>query len=946
MTKEESSYTCTFKKASIIMKNWKFLPLFVLLFLTSFAWSQDMKVNGTVYDTTGTVPLKNAMAMAVRMKDSVLLGFTRTDKNGQFLLTGFPADTFALTIEHPNFDDKTYYILGHSENYEINIPSIVMPEALQDVEEVVIYAYKDPIYYKGDTLVYVADSFATHEGAVVEDLLKKLPGLSVDKDGKITSQGEEIGKVLVDGDEFFGDDPTIATKNLGADGIEQVQVYEKENEDGIGGSDEKIKVLDLKLKDDAKKGYFGRITGASDFALTPLGTNNEIGTNPFYEGELLLNKFNGAQKISVFALGTNTPRSNFGWGDMKKFGLENETTSGNRWNPNAGGNTSGVPQTLTAGIYFSDKIGKKKNTKIGFNYSYYNNYLDATSASRSEYFLSDTSYVTDDSTRNITDNESHRINFDLETQLDSLTTLRIKPSVRFDQGRTTNTDISDFFNSEGIQTLGTFVESDNDSKGVSVGGYASINRKFMKKKRELEVRYDIDYDNNQTDGSLVSRTNFYSTSTLTDSLQQAKVNDNGNSNHYGTVTYIEPIGKKFKLETEYLYQYGFSNQNRVTLDRNVSTGMFTDTNTTFSNIFDNTRQQHRLGVGLIYETSKHIVRGMVKARNINIDNVNRISNNTINQNINNILPQFRYTYKPTMGRRFNFNYRTSSDQPSINDLQPVPDNTNPNRIQEGNPDLKPNYVHSLNIQFNNWSALTGRYVYAGVFGSVTNDAFSTQVDYDAFGRTVSKTINVDGNGNAFLYSGAGFPILNRKIEFRPELNASYNRFTNIVLGEENTTNNYGITPGLNIEFRFFGDSVEFGINGKYSYNNAVSSLNGTRTPYSIENYGGYGNWRLPKGWGIGVDAAYTRNTQPGDGFFDTDFFVLNAEISKKFLKTQNLMISIVGNDILNQNINARREINGNIVTDYRTTIISRYFLLKATLRFNNRKTKEDDFKWH
>ena len=334
----------------------------------------------------------------------------------------------------------------------------------------------------------------------------------------------------------------------------------------------------------------------------------------------------------------------------------------------------------------------------------------------------------------------------------------------------------------------------------------------------------------------------------------------------------------------------------------------------------------------------------MRVRNIGIENVNRITNNVSNQNINNVLPQFRYSYKPTMGKRFNVNYRTSSQQPSINDLQPVPDNTNPNRIQEGNADLKPNYMHSMNLSFNSWSALTGRFVYAGAYGSITNDAFSSETDYDAFGRTVSKTINVDGNATAFLYSGAGIPILSRKIEFRPELNASYNRFTNIILGVENVTNNYGITPGLNIDFNLFGDSLEFGITSSYSYNNAVSSLNGTTTPYSIENYGGYAEWRLPNGWGIGTDMTYTRNTQPGEGFFNTDFFVLNAEISKKFLKTQNLMISLVGNDILNQNINARREINGNIVTDYRTTIISRYFLLKATLRFNNRRTKEDDFK--
>ncbi|PHR22280.1 MAG: hypothetical protein COA38_18215 [Fluviicola sp.] len=928
------------------MKNWKSLLLFASFFVTSFAWSQEMNVKGTVFDSTGTIPLHNAMAMAVRMKDSVLLGFTRTDENGEFELKGFPADTFALTIDHSDFDEKVYYILGHAENKEIVIPSIIMPMGMQDIEEVVIYAYKDPIYYKGDTLVYVADSFATHEGAVVEDLLKKLPGLTVDKDGKITAQGEQISKVLVDGDEFFGSDPTIATKNLGADGIAEVQIYEKENEDGIGGSDEKIKVLDLKLKESAKKGYFGRITGASDFALTPIGNNNEIGTSPFYEGELLLNKFNGAQKISIFALGSNTPRSNFGWGDMKKFGLENESGGGSRWNPGASGNTGGIPQTLMAGIYFSDKIGKNNKTKIGFNYSYYNNYLDATSASRSQYFLTDTSYVTDDSTRNITESQSHRINFNFETQIDSLTTFKIKPSIRFDQGRTTNTDISEFFDSNNSQTLGTFIESDNDSKGYSVDGYARLNRKFMKKKRELEIRYDLSYDKNNTDGSLDSRANYYSTTAENDSVVQSKINDNGNTNHYGTITYIEPIAKKLKLEIEYLYQYGFSDQNRLTLDKNEVTGLFTDTSTVFSNVFDNTRQQHRVGVGLLYESSKHTIHGTIRVRNIGIENVNRISQNVIKQSFDNVLPQFRYSFKPSMSKRFNVNYRTSSAQPSINDLQPVQDNTNPNRRQEGNPDLKPTYAHSLNLSFNNWSALSGRYVYAGAYGSLTNDAFSSETDYDIYGRTISRTINVDGNVSTYLYSGAGIPILGRKIEFRPQLNASYNRFTSYILGEENVTNNYGITPALDIDFNFFGDSLEFGINTSYSFNNAVSSLNGTTTPYSIENYGGYATLRLPNGWGIGTDGTFTRNVQPGGGFFSTSFFVLNAEVSKKFLKTQNLMISIVGNDILNQNINARREINGNVVTDYRTTIISRYFLLKATLRFNNRKAKEDDFKWH
>ncbi len=912
---------------------------------TSISWAQEMSVKGTVYDTTGQVPLKNAMVMAVRMKDSLLLGFTRTGVDGTFTLNGFEVDTFSLIIDHPVTDEKIYYMFGHADNKDITIPSIVMPSMSQELEEVVIYAYKDPIYYKGDTLVYVADSFKVGEGAVVEDLLKKLPGITVDRDGKITSQGKEINQVLVDGDEFFGSDPTIATKNLGADGIDEVQIYEKENDEGIGGDDEKIQVLDLRLKEDAKKGYFGRVSGASDFALNP--EKGAIGTNPFYEGELLLNKFSGAQKISVFALGSNTPRSNFGWGDMRKFGLENESSNGNQWNQGTTQNTSGIPQTLMAGIYFSDKIGKNKKTKIGFNYSYYNNYLDATSASQSTYFLTDSSYVTDDSTKNITRSETHRINLDFETQLDSLTQLEIKPSISFDAQKTEDLNVSDFFNNAGDRTIGTSVQYNSESQGYAINGRAVLTRKFMKKRRELELRYDLTQGETATDGLLDSRTTYFSGSLLNDTTRQSRDNSSLNTVHSGQATYIEPIGKKFRLEFEYLYQYGFNSQDRKTFDFNSATNSYESLNNALSNIFDNTRLQNRGGLAVGYETSKHSADIGLKFRNITIDNINLITDSTINQSINNFLPQFSYTYKPSMSKRISLRYRTSSEQPSINDLQPVPDNSNPNRVKVGNPNLIPNYLHSLNLNFNQWSALSGRYVYAGTSVGLTQNAFSTQTTYDNFGRAISKTVNVDGNAYAFLWAGAGFPLLGRKIELRPEFNGSFFRNNNLIGEATNTTDNFALTPALNTTFNFFGDSLEIGTQFRYSFNNAVSSLSGISTPFSIETYNAYFTWKLPKGFQIGTDGTFTRNNQPGDGFYDTQFFVLNAEVSKKFLKTQNLTIALLGNDILNQNVNARRQINGNITTDYRTTIISRYFLLKATLRFNNRKTKEEDFNgWH
>lgn len=924
------------------MKNLlKVLSVSILMFISFGANAQNMKITGTVYDTSGTQPLYQAMIMAVRVKDSLLLGFTRTNKSGEFTLTNFPVDTFTMVISHPRFDDKNIYIFGSADNFEINIPTIKMPSKAKELEEVMIYANKNPIFYKGDTLVYVADSFKVAEGAVVEDLLKKLPGIKIDKDGKITSQGQEINKVLVDGDEFFGSDPTVATKNLGADGVEQVQIYEKTDNETIGGSDEKIKVLDLKLKEEAKKGYFGRVSGASDLALTPL-SSDYTGSRPFYEGELLFNKFNSRQKISVFALGSNTPRSNFGRGDMNKFGLSNENGANrNFWEPDNTNNTGGIPQTFKAGVYYSNKFGKKQNTELLFNYSYYNDRLDSRSDSRSQYFLSDTTYYTEDLTRDKTLNESHNLNLTISSQIDSLTLLEFKPSFSLSNGTTESDYSSTFIGESGVESLSTSILNTNDSKGLQLNNTTRLYRKFKKKRRELEVRYDLNMKDNQNEGSLVT-VNDYKLYSIQDTVDQSKINNNSTMNHYGTVSYFEPLSKKMRIGFNYLYEYGLSEQFRESSDRvnGISTNIAIDS---LSNKFDNTRMQNRFGTELWWENGKHSVMGGAYVRNINIDNHNQVTDTIINQNINNVLPKFKYEYRPSMSKRFTVNYTTSSQAPSVNDLQPVQDNSNPNRVQVGNPDLRPNYVHNVMVNFNTWNALSGKYIWSGASYVLTDDAFATKTTFDQFGRTNSMTVNVDGNMSANLWAGGGYPILGRKIEFQPSLTAGFNRFNSFVGELENTTDNYSITPEMDIDIEL--DSLEIGLKSSYSYNNPKSSLSSvSNTPFSTQNYSMDIRWQLPLGFKFEIEGEYTKNSQPGSGFYDYEFFILNAEFSKKFLKTQNLVVSVKGNDILNQNINAQRTVNGNSITDYRTTIISRYYLLKVTYRFNNRKSREEDFK--
>ena len=468
-------------------------------------------------------------------------------------------------------------------------------------------------------------------------------------------------------------------------------------------------------------------------------------------------------------MGSNTPRSNFGWNDIRQFGLDNEPSSGGRWDQGAQGNTSGIPQTMRAGIYYADKIGKNKKARLNFNYSYYNERLDAISSSRSQYFLADTVYYTEDSTRNIRESQAHRINFEFEAPLDSFTTIRIKPSVNFDYSTNQEYDGQEFIDEDGNSTLATNAFNNYEGSGYTVDTRTSLKRKFRKKGRELEVIYDFELDNSETQGQLLTTSQFNNILVpFTDSVDQRKENISNSVNHYVDLRYTEPLNKNFRFETEYQYENGVFKRDKVTYDRNGQE--YTDRNDLFSNVFDTYRDQHWIGMKMVYEDSKHTVgfRGLV--RDIHIDNINQITGAVVSQNFTNFLPIFDYSYKPTKSKRLTFKYRTNSQQPSITDLQPVPDNTNPNSIRKGNPNLQPNYVHNLNLNFNSWQVFSGQFIWTGLSAVFTDNAFASSTSFNEYGQSESQTVNVDGNMFSNLYAGASFPLYKRIISIRPNAN--------------------------------------------------------------------------------------------------------------------------------------------------------------------------------
>lgn len=913
--------------------------LIIFLFCGLIAQAQNMTIKATVVDTNAKTIVRNAVGMVIRVRDSVLLDFKRTDKMGQFNFI-VPIDTVEFIIKHPEYGDYRSYIFGSKENNVFEMNPLAMPELSSEIEEVVIFAYKDPIYYRGDTLVYVADSFKVKENAVVEDLLKKLPGMSVDANGKITNQGKEIGKVLVDGDEFFGSDPTLATKNLAANGVDQVQVYEKDAEDG---SDEKIQVLDLKLKEEAKKGYFGKVNLA--------GGVNEI-TSPnkgFYESEFLLNKYSKDQKMAVFGLASNTPKTNFGFGDLFKFGISdgrnwmNESDDPSGFSDDNNNNSEGIPQTIKTGFYIDQKAWKGARVRLNYTYSQYD--VTAGSQSLSQYILTDTTYTTDVNNTNQEGYKQHAIGLKFTQQIDSLSRIEFEPKIDISNTSFKSNSFTRFLSESDTLTRTTEVNNNTESAGLSINSTVRYFKDFKKKNRKLLARYNMVSTNNISDGKL----NTFDYDKLTEdtiflgTFDQKKENRNTTLAHTAYLNYVEPIAKKWKAEFDYEYYKNANDQRKTSL--NPVSGEYVFVDSLFSNQFSSDRQQQRAGAFLIYENGKGRISVGSRIRNITIDNYNFITNTTINQRQVDVLPRVVLTYKFTQSSRLRVQYNTNSSLPSVDQLQPVRDNSSPTFIMKGNPDLRPNYTHTLNANYNMWSGLSGFYIYSGLSYTRQNDAFSTATSFEANGTTFTQSINVDRAEYLNYWGGVGLPFKKVKdLKLNVNLNGNFTSSENFINALKNETKNLGIGTDLSLEYN--GDSLNLELGAGIDYNKPTNTLSTfSNQPFTNYNFTSRIDWTLPHRWFFKTDATYNINTGRTDGY-NINFVIWNMSINRSFLKTGNLLFGIEAYDILNQNVSNFRTINNNVIIDQRTNIIRRYFMAKMTLKFNNNKTKEaEDDDW-
>ncbi len=913
----------------------KSIPVLFFLFIFSFAKAQNIQLRGNINDTATKQTLPNALLMAIKFKDSTLVNFTRTNKEGLFKPIKIPQDTYIVIISHPNFSDKTYLVVPSKTDTVFNFKNVILPPKSVVLNEVEVFAYKEKTYYKGDTLIFTADSFKTQPNATVEDLLKKLPGVRVDAAGKITIQGKEVDQVLVDGDEFFGSDPTIATRNLNATTVENVQVYDKKSEDPES-STETVKVVNLKLKEDAKKGYFGKVSSASDFGK--FDKKNPL----FYENELLANKFKGNQKISVFGIFANTPKQAFGWEDQYKYGLDNEQN--NSYNEETGmwmsdrDDKTGVPQTLKTGFYLNDKFGKK--TKLNSSYTFNQNQLVSGTETNTQFFLEDTNYTNKQVIVNSQKNQNHAFDMRLTVKLDSLTELTFKPKINYNISEGRNFQNDEFISAANQITRQTNIINTSERQNIDATASIKINRNFLKKDRNFVITYQPNYVSSNAN-SLLSTDFIYTDGQLANSsINQKRKQENSKLEHIVNATYTEPWTKKIKSEFTYNFIDHKSANYRNTYDfSGTGYDLF---NPALSNNFENKRQTNKVGTKLVYEIKKYRVGLQMNYRNVYQQNVNITTGQKLQQSVNNFLPAASFNYRPNQGSNLNILYISSSQQPDLNQMQPVIDNTDPNRIVIGNPNLKPTFTNNLSVNYYFYKGISDRNLYAGGNFGNTNDQISYSSTFDSLGKTISQPINIDGNYYASVYMGNGFPLFKRFMKLYYNLNMSYNNNVSLVNGSKTISQSTNLSPGMNVEKNSDKFTVNIGANYNYNLPRSNISIQSNQPYYSYEIYGTI-FMKFPKGFSITSDGKYNNNGNRVTGY-NLNYFILNASLAKSFFKTEDLIISINANDILNQNIANDRYISSNQIVDTKTQIIKRYFLLKVLYKFNSQKTKvEDEF---
>ena len=914
----------------------KFGVALALTLFIQFVSAQSASLKGSVVDNTENKNLQNTVISLMRAKDSVLVKFARADKAGNFSISNLKEGEYIVMITHPYLGDYFDKTQIKPDNIT-DLGKINMIPKSKLLAEVIIKS-GSPIRIKGDTTVYTADSFKVREGANVEELLRRLPGIQVDKDGKITAMGEKVTKVLVDGEEFFGSDPGIATKNLRADIVKEVEVFDKKSDQAeFTGIDDGIKdkTINLKLKEDKKKGYFGKIEAGG-------------GLKDKYNNAIMLNAFKGKRKIAAYGIMSNTGQTNLDWEESNNYGggidgLETGISddggmymmySGDG-DDNYGGGRKGIPRNWNGGLHYSNKFNNnKQSVNAGYKFSKIN--APGITSTFSKNFLPDTSWSTNSVSNNYSSNNKHALNFTMETTIDSSNTL--KWTIRANENNTLTR--SNYYTESFADNLDSINNSrrNSNNKGVNDAITSSLlwKHKFKKLSRTLSINADLNWIQSENDGLLYSLNNYYRNGVIDnrDTIDQQNIRNNEGKSVNSKIAYTEPLLKDMYLEFSYAFSYNANSNERIT-NENDGSGKYTNRIDSLSNFFEFNRLVNTPGLNFRVNKKKYTYSFGSSVAFSHFTQKNVTAMQEYNYNYTNFFPRASFTYKLKPSENIRFNYNGSTNAPTLEQLQPIRVNTDPLNVYIGNPDLEQAFRHSFNLNYSSWNALKERNLWGGINFSMTQNAFSQFNTVDSVGRRTYQTVNVDGIYNMNLYSDYGFKIPDTKwrIGFGPNLNFNRNidfirdAKTNTTVKNKTDTRSYGMR--INIS-QYEKDKYNFHIGPNFNWNESKASVNSAANAeyWQISGWAS-GSVTLPYKFELGTDINYQMRQKDPRFPANNNFTTWNANVIKRVMKNE-LEFKFGVYDILNQNRGYNRSFSSYNFTESYYNTLKRYWLFTLT----------------
>ena len=862
---------------------------FVLIMLSSFG-----VLGQTTVDLEGSVTgsedetLPNATVVILSNQDSTLVSFALTNGEGKFKISELSIGSYILQITFLGYEQYSEK-LSINEGFNPNLQTIQLLQSNTLLEQVEIKGEHTLLVVKKDTLEYNAAAFQTQPNEVVEDLLRKLPGVEVDSDGTITAQGEEVENVTVDGKKFFGDDPTIATRNLPADAIDKVQIFDQMSDMAeFSGVDdgEREKTINLQLKEDRRKGQFGTVEAG-------------YGTNERYKGRMSLNRFSAKTQASAIGNFNNVNEEGFSSSDFANFqqGL----------GFGRGGNNSLVNSGLSNGFVTTNAGGININhdfsSKVDMSLSYFLNDIsnEAASTISRETFGDRFSFFDEESSSRINSSANHKVNAEMNIEIDSSQNLALRSNLVFNTGESILTGLTTRLNDERLKQNSSTQDNDTSGNSFDATGRATYRKKFGKvKKRVFTIQGNINDSTSNSDGSLVSDNTFFDdteTINFIDNIVQNQEQNNNATSYRIESSFVEPLSSNTFLELKYRRQ-NFNNDLRRVVEDVVSGDLI------FNDDLSNHYQRD-----YVYDRASLTWHMNGEKTSLSIEAAaqqSRLNGNIISEDIQiensvfRILPRINLRHELGQSQNIRIRYSTSVNEPSITQLQPVPDNSNPINIYVGNPNLVPEYTHTLRLNYINYDQFSSRSYFAFINARYTTNNITNQTILDPEFRQITQPVNVNYDLNLSGNLSFSTPLKLLKTRLRIGSRLSYQNSLVFINGIENVRSR--ITPSVNIKLENRNKKIigwELGTN--YSLNKTTYNLSDTNQRFSNQSLFADLDYNIKGSWTIStdIDVNFYSADQVGEG---STVPIWSASLSKYALKNQRLEIRLTIFDILNQNI--------------------------------------------